>query len=208
MNDSAPRTTSKSLISALLPDASLLDAKLDGETVGELLNACRAYLMFVAQAEMTRELAVKVAPSDIVQETLLDAQGAFARFQGATREELFAWLRKILKNNVLNASRRYRETARRQLGLEIQLTGGSHQVTESKLVAAGPGPRSDAIQNEEEQRLLTALSRLPPIYQQVIELRNNRHLSFAEIAAEIGRSAEAARKLWSRGIEMLQAELC
>jgi RNA polymerase sigma-70 factor (ECF subfamily) len=178
------------------------------DSIGEILNACRAYLLVVANAELSRDVAGKISPSDVVQETLIEAHQAFPGFQGRTQEELLAWLRQILRNNVLNAMRRYRQTASRQVAREIRLAGGAGS-TESgfKVVDPEPGPRSKAIQEEEERRLAEAVARLPPDYRDVIELRNREHLTFAEVGERIGRSDEAARKLWARAIEMLRAEL-
>ena len=51
------------------------------------------------------------------------------------------------------------------------------------------------------------LTQLSPEQRQVIEWRNYERLSFAGIGARLGRSDEAARKLWSRAIEQLQALL-
>jgi hypothetical protein len=41
----------------------------------------------------------------------------------------------------------------------------------------------------------------------VIELRNRERLTFAEVGQRMGRSAEAARKLWARAIELLRKEM-
>jgi RNA polymerase sigma-70 factor (ECF subfamily) len=113
-----------------------------------------------------------------------------------------------LKNNLLNAARRFRETASRKVALETRLAAGSASTDSGvKLADPWPGPQSDYIQREEERRLVEALARLPETYRQVIELHNRDRLTFAEVGECIGRSAEAARKLWARAIEMLRVEL-
>src|SRR5262249_14287737 len=78
--------------------AQLLAAARGGsrEALGEALESCRAYLLYVAQREMAPELQAKGGASDLVQETFLDAQRDFDRFRGATEEELLAWLRRLL----------------------------------------------------------------------------------------------------------------
>ena len=48
-----------------------------------------------------------------------------------------------------------------------------------------------------------ALEQLPEHYQQVIRWRSWERLSFEEIARRTGRSAEAARKLWTRAVDEL-----
>jgi RNA polymerase sigma factor (sigma-70 family) len=78
-------------------------------------------------------------------------------------------------------------------------------------VLAGKGdvaPGDFLVGQEALQRLRRQLSRLPPVYQQVIVLRVQQDMSFEEIAAVVGRSAAAARHLWSRGVKRLLANLC
>ncbi len=194
--------------SALLSRMNYAGHAEDGGSIGEMLNACRAYLTVVAYAELPQDLAGKVAPSDIVQETLMEAYVGFDRFRGKSREELLSWLRQILRNNSLNAMRHFRETAGRQVALETPLAGGSPSTDSGlKLADRWPGPRSEVIQREEERRLMEAMARLPIIYSEVIDLRNRERMSFAEVGKHIGRTAEASRKLWARAIELLRVEL-
>ncbi len=55
------------------------------EALGRLLDGCRQYLLLIANQELHTDLRGKVAPSDIVQETYLDAQRDFPTFEGAER---------------------------------------------------------------------------------------------------------------------------
>ena len=52
-----------------------------------------------------------------------------------------------------------------------------------------------------------ALQGLSDEHRQVLRLRNWDGLSFAEIGGRLNRSEDAARKLWSRAVEKLQAKL-
>ena len=61
----------------------------------------------------------KVAASDLVQETLLEAGRDFAHFGGHTRHELLGWLRRILLNNLADANRRYLYAEKREAGREV-----------------------------------------------------------------------------------------
>ncbi len=57
------------------------------------------------------------------------------------------------------------------------------------------------------QRLQQALRQLSPDHEAVIRLRNWERLSFAEIGQRLGRSEEAAKKLWARAITRLKEVL-
>ena len=45
---------------------------------------------------------------------------------------------------------------------------------------------------------------MPEDYRRAVTLRFQEGLSFEEIGRQMGRSAEAARKLWSRAMERLR----
>ena len=61
--------------------------------------------------------------------------------------------------------------------------------------------------NEEFQRLEEAIQQLPPRYEQVIRLRNELKLSFAEVAVAMSCSPDAAQKLWTRAVKQLSRTL-
>src|SRR5205823_5326264 len=52
------------------------------EALGEILEACRGYLLLLAQEELDPGLQAKGGASDLVQQTFMEAQQDFARFQG------------------------------------------------------------------------------------------------------------------------------
>jgi len=91
------------------------------ESLGKLLETCRNYLSLVAQREIDSDLRAKGGASDLVQETFLEAQRDFARFQGCSEDELLAWLRQILLHNVANFTRRYRDTRKREVSREVPI---------------------------------------------------------------------------------------
>src|SRR5262249_52338401 len=87
------------------------------DALGRLLEGCRGYLLMIAREELAPDLQAKGGASDLVQETFLDAQRDFARFQGADEAELLAWLRRVLLNNLANFTRRFREAEKRSIAL-------------------------------------------------------------------------------------------
>ena len=66
---------------------------------GALLDACRRYLLAIARNSIPTALQSKLDPLALLQDTALDAQRGFANFEGNSRAELFAWLRRVLLNN-------------------------------------------------------------------------------------------------------------
>src|SRR5438309_350206 len=83
------------------------------EALGQILEACRGYLLLIAQQELDQALQAKGGASDLVQQTFLEAQRDFLGFHGSTPEALLAWMRRLLLNNLANFRRDYRRDKRR-----------------------------------------------------------------------------------------------
>ncbi len=65
----------------------------EGEFTALGVERFRSYLLLLARAELSPRLAVKLDPSDVVQQTLLQAWRNIGQFRGGTDDELAAWLR-------------------------------------------------------------------------------------------------------------------
>ncbi len=177
------------------------------EALGEALEACRRYLLLVAQRELDPELQAKGGASDLVQEAFLEAQREFVRFQGTSDAELRAWLRRLLLHQLGHFARRYRDTGKREVAREIRLQDGNSESQPAlELAGSSATPSGQAMAHEEEQALHDALARLPEDYRHVITLRFGEERSFEEIGRLLNRSAEAARKLWVRAMHRLREE--
>jgi len=173
------------------------------DAAGKLIDACRNYLLSIANQELPPVLRAKLGASDLVQDTALEAQRDFAAFEGEQLEQLLGWLRRILLNNAANVSRQYRQTEKRDVARELPLDSrGAEGVMDDQR-----SPSSLVDSAEERQRVERCLDRLPEDMRAAITLRNRDDLSFCEIGIQLDRSPEAARKLWARAIERLQQEL-
>jgi DNA-directed RNA polymerase specialized sigma24 family protein len=99
----------------------------------------------------------------VIQETAVDMHRDFGQFTGQSAEECYAWLREILRHNVVDAIRRYRDTLNREAVREVSLTarpgpGGQAFVDGHRL------PEGSAIRREEAAVLEHTMARLPEDY--------------------------------------------
>jgi RNA polymerase sigma-70 factor (ECF subfamily) len=163
--------------------------------------------LLVANRELDADLQAKVGPSDLVQDSLLEAQRDFGQFHGTTEADVLAWLRRILLHNVANVRDRYRATRKRDVGREVPLHGLLSGPDAEDLAAAEPSPSKRAAAREHRDQLEQALSQLPEHYREALRLRHQESCSFEEIGRRTGRSAEAARKVWARAVERLKTIL-
>jgi RNA polymerase sigma-70 factor (ECF subfamily) len=172
-----------------------------------LLEKCRPYLLMIANEELESDLRPKVAPSDLVQESVLEAWHDFADFRGGTGKELFAWLRCILRHNLADARRHYRDATARQIRNEQLLDASNATALREKLTSGDTSPPDRVVAQEQAETLEQTLSRLPEEYRRVLLLRHQEDRPFAEIGAALGRSEGAAKKLWRRAVRRLRQEM-
>jgi RNA polymerase sigma-70 factor (ECF subfamily) len=180
----------------------------DSLAQGRLLEAFRSYLSSIAVRDVPATLRCKCDHADAVQETLLEAHRGFSRFAGRDVVEFRAWLRGILKHVIADNVRRYRDAHKRSVARELSL--------DSYLELGGRGdepvdpeetPHSHAVASEQAMALEAAIDHLPVDEKMVMLLRYRDLLGFEDIGHRMGRSAEAARKLWCRAVLRLQSGL-
>jgi RNA polymerase sigma-70 factor (ECF subfamily) len=192
--------------------ARLLGALRSGDAAaqGEILLRYQPWLRLLARLEIDSRFQGKFDPSDIVQQTLLEACRALPQFRGQTEAELAAWLRQILAHVLAHEIRRYRGTQQRDLAREVSLEQSLAQSSQrlgAVLAAPGSSPSQQAARHEQEVLLADVLARLPEDYRDVIVLRNLEGLSHEAIARRLGRSEGAVRMLWVRALARLREEL-
>jgi RNA polymerase sigma-70 factor (ECF subfamily) len=176
---------------------------------GRLLELYRNYLRLMARTLMNEAVRARLDPSDLVQETFLKAHREFDQFTGATEPELAAWLRKILVRNIADQAKYHRRQGRdlgRQVSLEATLDRSSNAVQKA-LAAPLTSPSNHVERRERAVLLADALERLPADYREVFVLRTLEQVPIDEIAARLGRSANAVYKLWYRAMAALKREL-
>jgi RNA polymerase sigma-70 factor (ECF subfamily) len=169
----------------------------------------REYLRLLARLQLPPQLRGKLDPSDLVQQTLLQAHAKREQFQGQGEAEREAWLRSILANQIADAVRHF---GRRQhdVALERSLEAAmadSSAKLEGWLASTQSSPSQQAQRREELFRLAEALAALPEDQREAIESHHLRGCSVAEVGRQLGRSKDAAAGLLFRGIKRLRQQL-
>lgn len=180
-----------------------------GEADAGRLEGCRPYLGLLARLQIDPRLRGKIDPSDVVQQTLLNAHEKIEQFRGRTEAEWLAWVRQILAHNLAAAVRRY-GTQARDLGRERSLEAGLEQSSariESWLAADQSSPSQQAVRHERLLHLAAGLGRLPADQREAIELHHLRGLPVAEVGQRMGRTRAAVVGLLFRGLRTLRQAL-
>jgi RNA polymerase sigma-70 factor (ECF subfamily) len=165
----------------------------------EALESCRRFLLAAAIEELPPHLAAKGGASDLVQQTFAQAVTSEHQFRGRTLAELRAWLRAILRTEAAVFRRRFLQTAARDVRREVAIDGSLAQDTQTPVTAV--------LQSEQSERVAQALTQLPPEQYQAVVFRMEDELSFSEIGERLGKSEEAARKLFTRALDRLRGRL-
>lgn len=178
-----------------------------GTQLGELLQSYQNYLTLLARAQIGRRLQARISPSDVVQETVMDAVRDFAQFHGSSEREFLSWLRQILINNLMRCVEQHVKAAKRDVRCEISLQQLARKVDQTAthidrfVLTANQSPSAVASRRELAVVIADQLAKLPDHYRDVIVLRNLEGLSFEDVATEMDRTVGAVRMLWLRAID-------
>ena len=181
----------------------------DRESLGELLSVYRSYLLSIAVARLDPRLRARCNPSDVVQETLLEAYRDFHQFRGGLEREFLAWIRQILANNLARMVEQHLLTDKRDMRREKQIerfspSGSRLELRDNWLADEHPSPSSIFRRQEELTTLLDRISKLPSHYRDVLLLRHIEDLPFEQVAVRLGKSVGAVRMIWLRALETLR----
>jgi RNA polymerase sigma-70 factor (ECF subfamily) len=178
------------------------------EALGAALEACRPFLLRLADLRLPVSLRPRADPSDLVQDTFIKAVRRFAQFRGSSEAEFRAWLSGILRNEGRNLSRRDGCRRKRHVARDLPLDRhGDTRDWKEELPAAPFLPIDEVLGHEEARALDEALPHLPAMQYATILLHVWGDYPFAEVGAIIDCSPEVARKLFARAVATLTRDL-
>ncbi len=169
----------------------------------------RDYLRLLARTRIGPDLRARVDPSDIVQQTLLEAHLARPQYEPRSPEEEAGWLRRILANNLANAGRDHRRARRdvaRERSIEADLEKSS-QFLGYWLAADQTTPSGHAVRQERALRLADAMATLPEDQYEALILRHWHDLPLTRIGERLELSRFAAARLLRTALVALKVQL-
>ncbi|HEX8203064.1 MAG TPA: sigma-70 family RNA polymerase sigma factor [Isosphaeraceae bacterium] len=153
----------------------------------------------VARKKLSPAARARIDPSDVIQQTFVDAYRSPEQFRGQSESRLRVCLARMLDNNVIDALRALGR-AKRKVASERPLVGDLEQPS------ARSSPRASAERNERARRVAAALQRLPEPQRRALELML-QGWSQAEIGRQLGLSRNAVAGLIRRGYAALRGLL-
>jgi RNA polymerase sigma-70 factor (ECF subfamily) len=193
------------------PDTDhLLDLAQQGnaEARQQLLARHQKRLGKMIGLHLDRRLAARVDASDVVQETLAEAERKLNAYLRARPLPFYPWLRRIARERLVKLHRRHltagKRSARREEPGILELPEESVFELASRLVAPGSGPSKQLLREELRQRVQAALAKLRDRDREVLVLRYLEQLSTRETASVLGISDGAVKVRHLRALERLR----
>jgi RNA polymerase sigma-70 factor (ECF subfamily) len=178
----------------------------------DLVRAYQERLRRMIALRLDPRLRGRIDPSDVVQETFLDATGLLSGYQRDPPLPFYLWLRQLAGTRLAKAHRHHLGTVRRDVRREVVIPGepncGVSSATLADHLAGREGRPSEAAARAElRARLEELLNRLEPLDREVLALRHFEQLSNAETAHVLGLTEAAASKRYVRALERVREQL-
>jgi RNA polymerase sigma-70 factor (ECF subfamily) len=183
----------------------------DRQARGALLQRHRQRLRRMVALRMDRRLAARLDPSDVVQETLAEADRRLDDYLAGRPLPFYPWLRQLAWDRLVEQHRRHvravRRSVLREQAASINLPDGSVAELADRLFAPAEGPSAALRRGEQVDRVRAALGALPEQDREVLVLRYLEQLSAQEVGAVLGVNEEAAKKRALRALQRLRTLL-
>lgn len=185
---------------------SFVDSVLRGDRANaeRLLGAQRPYLRRVVDVRMDEVLRVRVDPSDIVQETQLEALRRMDEYIQDPQLPVRLWMRQIALDRLLMARRQHLIAEKRSLRREWTLPEESSVAIAQRLLTRLPSPSQAAAHAEIAGKVRSAVAQLADEDREIVLLQAFEGLSSTESAQVLGITPVAARKRFGRALLRLK----
>jgi RNA polymerase sigma factor (sigma-70 family) len=148
----------------------------------------------------TRILGSADDAADVAQHTFIQCYNALPRLRADTA--LRPWFYRVARNRCLDLIRQ-----RKMIQPETSREDDDELDTLAALPDTGPSLESLAERHDLQRLLAEAIAALPPKYREVVVLRYEGDLTFAEIAEALGIPENSAKTLFQRAKTMLRLSL-
>ena len=155
---------------------------------------------------MDDRLRRRVDPSDIVQETLLEAAQRLPEYVKQKPIPFYPWLREMAFNRLIDMQRRHVVAQKRTVDREeswMPLPDQSVMQLARRFVGSGTSPSMHVHRREQRDRLKAALDELDPKFREVLVLLYLEELSTGEASVLLNVNERTVRRWHRQAIEVI-----
>jgi RNA polymerase sigma-70 factor (ECF subfamily) len=197
-----------------IDEAELLRSAGDGngEAMGRLLENHRLRLERILQLRLDQRIQSRINPSDVLQETFIEAAQRLKEYLHNPEVPFFIWLR-YLANQRLSKLHRYHLGAQsRSAGREVSIDQAgfasfSSVILARQLVGQLPSASSTLQKAELRKHLEDVLEGLEPIDREILALRHFEQLTNLECSQVLALTPTTANNRYVRALERLRTKI-
>jgi len=189
----------------------LLQCAGQGDTaaLGKLLELHRKRLRRMVHLRLDPRLQGRIDPSDVLQESFLEASQRLPEYLRDCKMPFFLWLRFITGQKMLVLRRHHLGTEARDAAREVSLYRGAMPEASSACLAAHlmgklTAPLQAAIRAEMKLRLQEVLNGMDPLDREVLALRHFEQLDNTETAEILNITPSGASSRYLRALKRLK----
>ncbi len=176
----------------------------------ELLELYRENLRRMVAARLDHRLTSRVDPSDVVQETLVDASKRMDDYLQSRPLPFLAWLRQIAGERVIDTHRRHIVSQRRSVTREDRITevpDDSSRALARQFLAHDTSPSNRLSHKERRDQIMAALASLSVRDREVLVMRYLEQLSVSDISEALGTTVGAVKARLLRALLHMRTRL-
>lgn len=181
----------------------------DEEALAKLFSLHRIRLRQLIDFRLDSRLRGRVDPSDVLQDSFLDAAQRLPHYLQGPPIPFFVWLRQVALQRIVDVHRHHLGASKRSANREQQtdlpwLPDATSASLAFQLVSRLASPSELVVRDELIALLHTALETMDPIDREVLALRHFEELSNDETAAVLGLQKSAASNRYVRALNRLK----
>jgi RNA polymerase sigma-70 factor (ECF subfamily) len=177
----------------------------DQAAAHRLLELHQDRLRAMIAVRLDRRLSARVDPSDVLQETMIQAHQKLPEYLRTKPIPFYPWLRRIAWENIVQLHRQHllaqARAVTREERFEVALPDHSAIDLAERLISKGSSASQQMLKKELKARVQTALAQLDARDREVLVLRFLEQLSIEEAAAVLEISQEAVKSRQRRALE-------
>lgn len=179
----------------------------DEHAVEQLLDRHRQRLRRMVAVRLDPRLTARVDPSDVVQESLIDASRNLTQYLRDRPLPFYPWLRQFAWKRIVDMHRRHIQSQKRSVLREepeqMAITKRSAVQLAECLAASHTSPSQQAVTRELRESVQVALAQLRPRDQEILILMYLEQLSTADIGVVLGITERAVTMRHLRALERI-----
>ncbi len=179
----------------------------DPDALEQLLWSYHDRLTEYARRKVGPDWHGKIDGEDILQEAYVDAFAGIGKFEYRGEDSFYHWLTHVIERRFIDHIRRVR-AAKRDVAREVRTPAASSYASLMQQCMADSATPSRFLRQEEAvSAMMSCLARLPDDYREVVQRVHLRQEPIAAVAADLGRTEDAVRRLAGRALEQLREGL-